>query len=312
MNPEVNEVIQEHHYYPFGMEFEGPWTVHPQKEMAYLFNGNEAMNEVGNRVYDFNFRTYDGAIGRYYQTDLLSEWASSWTPYRFGFNNPINYWDPLGLFESRRDARRHRRSEGVKGRVRKQEDGSFAIVHKGSDGKIKTYNDEEFGVVTEFTYSQIQYPQGTIKSREPNFFEKVKDRGFLGLMTYNIANDAWLTAQRFNPFDTHTTHLSGDYASKNEYTMSFVNTVATVVPIGRATSTVRVVAPQGLTIAQRLNAAQYSKFFKGTSLARMHPKTRGRLNRLMNTGIDNVNKNVETGNILFTPVKSAGKAVNKE
>jgi hypothetical protein len=125
-------------------------------------------------------------------------------------------------------------------------------------------------------------------------------------------NDAWLTTQRFNPFDTHTTHLAGHYASKDEYTMGFVNTVATAVPIGRATTTVKAVAPTGVTLMPRLNAAQFSKRFKGTMLARTHPRKRGELNRLLNKGIDQANTRVQTGNVLFQGIKIAGNAANKE
>ena len=45
------------------------------------------------------FRTYDPAIGRFWQTDPLAEFVPDWTPYRFGFNNPVIYSDFLGLME---------------------------------------------------------------------------------------------------------------------------------------------------------------------------------------------------------------------
>lgn len=45
------------------------------------------------------FRLYDAAIGRWTKTDAVAEWAPDQTPYRFGFNNPIKYSDPIGLWE---------------------------------------------------------------------------------------------------------------------------------------------------------------------------------------------------------------------
>ncbi len=62
--------------------------------------------------------------------DPLADWAPGWTPYRYAFNNPINYTDPFGLFESRAAARDYKREHGARGRIRRQDDGSFAIENR--------------------------------------------------------------------------------------------------------------------------------------------------------------------------------------
>lgn len=160
----LGEIQQEHHYYPFGLEW-GPVYGNPPSagnsipwywqagddEHRFRYNGKEFHGHEINWL-DYGARWYDPVIGRWGQVDPLADAAPAWTPYRYGFNNPILYTDPLGLFETRAEAKDHRKEEGIKGRIRKQDDGNFAIVHKGSDGNIKTYNDTEFGVVTEFTY----------------------------------------------------------------------------------------------------------------------------------------------------------------
>jgi hypothetical protein len=48
-----------------------------------------------------DFRQYDAAIGRFTRVDPAAELAGNWTPFRFGFNNPILFNDPLGLWEKR-------------------------------------------------------------------------------------------------------------------------------------------------------------------------------------------------------------------
>jgi len=42
---------------------------------------------------------YDPAIGRWFVVDPMAEAAPDWTPYRYGFNNPMKYTDPTGMFE---------------------------------------------------------------------------------------------------------------------------------------------------------------------------------------------------------------------
>jgi hypothetical protein len=50
-------------------------------------------------MYDYGARNYDPAIGRWLSPDPLAEEAYNWTPFRFGFNNPIRFSDPTGLVE---------------------------------------------------------------------------------------------------------------------------------------------------------------------------------------------------------------------
>lgn len=56
------------------------------------------------------------------QVDPMAELMPMLTPYRHGFNNPVLYADPLGLFETRKEARRFRRENNMRGRIRKEKD----------------------------------------------------------------------------------------------------------------------------------------------------------------------------------------------
>ena len=71
--------------------------------------------------------------------------APDWSPYRFGFNNPVLNFDPLGLFESREEARRHKRDYELKGRIRRQSDGTYAIENRRDHSSI--FEDPELGIV---------------------------------------------------------------------------------------------------------------------------------------------------------------------
>jgi hypothetical protein len=56
------------------------------------------------------------------------------------------------MFETEELAREHKRQAGISGRVRRQNDGTYAIHHKGTSGGIRTFNDSEFGVTTAYVF----------------------------------------------------------------------------------------------------------------------------------------------------------------
>ncbi|WP_339609458.1 RHS repeat-associated core domain-containing protein [uncultured Planktosalinus sp.] len=67
--------------------------------LLYKFGGKELQTEFGVEMYDFGARNYDPALGRWMNIDPLAEEYPDWTPYRYGFNNPVRYTDPTGLME---------------------------------------------------------------------------------------------------------------------------------------------------------------------------------------------------------------------
>jgi RHS repeat-associated protein len=96
---------QQAFYYPFGMAIAGLSQQLPESgqgrlfENRYLYNGKEYQDDFGLNWYDYGARFYDAQIGRWHSVDPLAEKAYSWTPYRYGFNNPILFFDPDGLYE---------------------------------------------------------------------------------------------------------------------------------------------------------------------------------------------------------------------
>ena len=65
------------------------------------FNGQMKDNEIagiGNSL-DFGARIYDSRLARWRSHDKLKDMAPGWSPYRFGFDNPIRYVDEQGNFE---------------------------------------------------------------------------------------------------------------------------------------------------------------------------------------------------------------------
>lgn len=101
-------MLEETHYYPFGLMMEGissnalKGSNYPENRKKY--NGNELQSKEfsdgsGLELYDFNARTYDAEIGRFLQIDpLIENNQEDFTPYHFAFNNPVRFGDPDGKF----------------------------------------------------------------------------------------------------------------------------------------------------------------------------------------------------------------------
>jgi RHS repeat-associated protein len=90
-------VLEETHYYPFGLVMAGISAKGVGKvENKYKFNGIEHTKELDLNQYDAFFRNLDPQIGRFWQLDpTTTHWES---PYVTMQNNPISKTDWLGDF----------------------------------------------------------------------------------------------------------------------------------------------------------------------------------------------------------------------
>ena len=95
-------ILSENHYYPFGLPIHNlsTSTAPAGKENRYLYNGKELQDDLGLNWMDYGARFYDAGLGRWHSVDPLGELAQGWSLYRYGFNNPIRYTDPTGMFEN--------------------------------------------------------------------------------------------------------------------------------------------------------------------------------------------------------------------
>jgi RHS repeat-associated protein len=90
-------VIQENHYYAFGMEMEGAWATQAGLKNNYEYNGKELNEDFGLNLSDYGARWYDAAVGRWWSVDPLAEKTLSRSSYCYGLNNPIRMIDPNGM-----------------------------------------------------------------------------------------------------------------------------------------------------------------------------------------------------------------------
>ena len=94
---------RQNNYYPFGLKHQGYNDIanscRSEEAEAYKLNGKEYEDSFALNVTETDFRQYDVALGRFYSIDALSELAYDYTPYRYGYNNPIFWSDATGLYE---------------------------------------------------------------------------------------------------------------------------------------------------------------------------------------------------------------------
>ncbi len=93
-----SEVIQENHYYPFGMNMEGPWCIDAVNSTKnhYQFNGIELFEDLDLNINFAFYRSYDPAIGRWWQVDPKAEDYMGMSVYTGMGNNPVMLNDPNG------------------------------------------------------------------------------------------------------------------------------------------------------------------------------------------------------------------------
>jgi RHS repeat-associated protein len=88
-------IVQENHYYPFGMNLVGI-EKRGNPEDRFQYNGKEKQEGFGLNWADYGARFYDNALGRFFTKDRFAEKYYNFTPYQYGANNPIKYIDVNG------------------------------------------------------------------------------------------------------------------------------------------------------------------------------------------------------------------------
>ena len=94
----TNEVLQENHYTPFGLELGYAWVNDAGVDTRYRFGGKEFNEDFGLRLNDHGARMYDPAIGRWTSPDPLSPVLKSRSSYEYSLSNPLRFSDPTGMY----------------------------------------------------------------------------------------------------------------------------------------------------------------------------------------------------------------------
>ena len=84
---EPTEILEEHHYYPFGFEHQNYSTITGNTRYKYTFGGKEFQPEKDMNIYNFGARNYDPALGRWMNIDPLAEQYWNMNPYGYALGN---------------------------------------------------------------------------------------------------------------------------------------------------------------------------------------------------------------------------------
>jgi RHS repeat-associated protein len=95
-NTASNEILQENHFYPFGLDMAGPWMNDAALDNQYKYNGKEYNGDFGLNWMDYGARWYDASVGRWWWVDPMVEKYSNYSPYNYTLNNPVRFIDPNG------------------------------------------------------------------------------------------------------------------------------------------------------------------------------------------------------------------------
>ena len=93
---ENSDIKQINHYYPFGLNMEGP-GFGAQGVNKYQFGEKELNTDFGLNWSDFGARWYQSDVPRFLSIDPMAEMYVSMSPYHYGKNSPMVYADPTGM-----------------------------------------------------------------------------------------------------------------------------------------------------------------------------------------------------------------------
>jgi len=93
---EKGDVVQNTEYYPFGLAIAKDGKTVAERNSINRFLYNEKELQVGSGYLDYGARLYMPEVGRWGAVDPLGELSRRFSPYVYGYSNPLKFIDPDG------------------------------------------------------------------------------------------------------------------------------------------------------------------------------------------------------------------------
>ncbi len=95
------QIREENNYYPFGLKHRGYNDAQgAARDHKFEYLDKESEEALGLNVIEMDWRHYDPALGKFNVIDALADNFVETSPYQYGYNNPLSYVDPTGLFST--------------------------------------------------------------------------------------------------------------------------------------------------------------------------------------------------------------------
>ena len=136
-------VVQENHYYPFGMNMKGIEELDLQSldskdEHRFQYNGKEKEESFGLNWTDYGWRNYDMQLGRWHGVDKLAEKYISQSTYHYAGNNPVINREIDGRwYDDKNEKKAVRLEEKIQKRQEKLLKNIAKEREKGNDEKVQ-------------------------------------------------------------------------------------------------------------------------------------------------------------------------------
>ena len=314
------EVSQHVEYVPFGEVFIEELSSSAKLNPPYLFNGKEFDEETG--LYYYGARYYDPRISLWLSTDPMELKYPNISTYTYCANNPIKRkeldgqdWIEQGncyfydVFARDQDYVTEHYGNGAKylfkaGKLYST-DGRYSYDLAVGGHVINSFTGEYIpGTTITDAGSIIHNDNAYFQPKEMSFVEQwANSDNILAILSYQMVNDLYIGIQAFdfgildrpeweNPF-TGASFGNLDGTPNYNQVESLPGIVSTIVPFSQAS--------KGIPLIKKLNAADFSRLFKG-NLSKLKPNQRGMINRTINNGIESVNTNVGSGKIVLDGV----------